>query len=90
MRTAIRTGNISASEIIDLLGGTSQVASLLNIKMPSVSDWKAANHIPNDKLIRLAPHIEAISDYKISRKYLFPENWKEIWPELVKKTGTHS
>lgn len=85
MKTAIELGNISAKEIIELLGGTSRVASLLNIKMPSVSDWKSLNNIPDDKLIRMAPHIEVETNSKINRKYLFPENWHEIWPELAEK-----
>lgn len=36
---------LSPSEIIDRLGGTSAVARLFNIKPPSVSDWRL-NGIP--------------------------------------------
>ena len=85
MKTAINSGQITANEIIDVLGGTSSVASLLNIKPPSVSDWKSLNTIPDDKLIRMAPHIEVVSNLHISRKFLFPDDWHEIWPELTEQ-----
>jgi len=68
------------SRLIELLGGTTEVARLIGIKPPSVSDWKKSG-IPEDKLIRLAPIAE--SRGIASRKELLPNLWKQIWPELV-------
>ena len=72
---------MQAIELIEQLGGTSVVADLANVKPPSVSEWKANNRIPDDKLIRLAPVAEARGI--ASRKILFPNDWQDIWPELT-------
>ena len=47
--------NPTPSEIIDALGGTTEVARLCDIKPPSVSDWRK-NGIPKAqfKFLRLA------------------------------------
>lgn len=68
------------SRLIEMLGGTTEVARLVGIKPPSVSDWKKSG-IPEDKLIRLAPIAE--SRGIASRKELLPNLWQQIWPELV-------
>lgn len=67
--------------LIEELGGTNAVAGLLNLKPPSVSDWKSNGRIPDDKLIRLA--VIAESRGICSRKELFPSDFGTIWPELV-------
>jgi len=68
-------------EIIRALGGTSKVAKLCGISMPSVSQWKH-NGIPDDKMIFLAAKLEKATDGKITRKQLFPDTWQDIWTEL--------
>jgi DNA-binding transcriptional regulator YdaS (Cro superfamily) len=73
---------MNASELIDTLGGTTAVAKLLNVKPPSVHAWRTGG-IPDDKLIRLAPAIERATEGKVSRRDLRPDDWAEIWPELV-------
>lgn len=70
-----------ALELIDALGGTYVVAELAGVKPPSVSGWKEAGRIPDAKLIRLAPIAEQRGI--ATRKGLFPDDWQEIWPELV-------
>ncbi|WP_436077382.1 carph-isopro domain-containing protein [Acidovorax delafieldii] len=70
-----------ALELIDALGGTYVVAELAGVKPPSVSGWKEAGRIPDAKLIRLAPIAEQRGI--ATRKGLFPNDWQEIWPELV-------
>lgn len=44
---------MDANQIIDALGGTSVVARLFNIEPPSVSEWRAKNHIPQARLMYL-------------------------------------
>lgn len=41
--------NMNASDLIDALGGTAEVARLFDVKSPSVSEWKA-NGIPKARL----------------------------------------
>ena len=72
---------MQAIELIEKLGGTAEVAVLANVKPPSVSEWKANNRIPDGKLIRLALIAEGRG--VCSRKILFPNEWKTLWPELV-------
>ncbi|TXH43751.1 MAG: hypothetical protein E6Q97_33650 [Desulfurellales bacterium] len=73
---------MSARQLIDVIGGVSVVSQVLGIKKPSVSEWIARNTIPDDKLIRLAVTIEDVTDGKISRIHLFPDDALKIWPEL--------
>jgi DNA-binding transcriptional regulator YdaS (Cro superfamily) len=72
---------MNTNKIIELLGGTTKVAKLCNISPPSVSQWRN-NGIPPDKLIFMAAELERLSQGVIHRKDIFPENWKQIWPEL--------
>ena len=90
MKTAIDIGQITAGKIIDILGGTFAVARVLNIKPPSVSDWRSANAIPDDKLVRLAVKIEGVTNSAITRQILFPDDWETIWPELAQQGQTNT
>lgn len=83
MKTAIGIGQVTAGQIIDILGGTFAVAKILNIKPPSVSDWRSANNIPDDKLVRLSVKVEEVTNSTITRQILFPDDWETIWPELA-------
>ncbi len=78
--------DFEASVLIDLLGGTTAVARLLGIKPPSVHEWRG-KVIPEDKLIRLAAHIERASGAEITRQMLRPDDWQDIWPELAHPEG---
>lgn len=71
-------------QLIELLGGTTEVAKALGIKPPSVSGWKLSR-IPDDKLIRLA--VIAESRGVASRKELFPDTWQQLWPELSERVA---
>lgn len=73
---------LTPSEIIELLGGPTAVAKLLDIKPPSVIGWRSCG-IPDDKLIRLAPLLEERG--VATRKELLPATWRQIWPELATK-----
>ena len=84
MKIGVRMiGPMDATTLIDRLGGTMAVSALLGVKSPSVSEWKANDRIPLDKLIRLAPRAEAQGI--ATRQELLPDNWAEIWPELARK-----
>jgi len=69
------------SQIIDLLGGPTVIAKQLNISPPAVCVWRK-NGIPLDKRVYLAAEIEKQTSGKMSRKSMFPINWRYIWPEI--------
>ena len=69
------------SQIIDMLGGPTAIAKRLNISPPAVCVWRR-NGIPIDKRVYLAAEIEKQTEGKLSRKSMFPTNWRYIWPEI--------
>jgi DNA-binding transcriptional regulator YdaS (Cro superfamily) len=72
---------ISATAIIKLLGGPTKVSKMVGVTVPAVSMWQNGE-IPIDKMVILAATLEKESHGLISRKALFPKNYKMIWPEL--------
>lgn len=78
--------HVNPSELIDFFGGTTKVAAFFNIKAPSVSGWRE-DGIPQDRLIRLAPVLESMPDTKWTRKSLFPNDWRAIWPEMSRRAS---
>lgn len=76
-------------EIIQLLGGVSVVARLLNIQPPSVHGWLKAG-IPEGRLRDLAPTIEARSNGRFTRRARWPDNFAFYWPELATATPAHA
>lgn len=71
--------------LIEALGGTAAVAALVGVKPPSVSGWKEAGRIPDDKRIRLAPIVHQRG--LMTRWDMFPADWHRIWPELIGTPG---
>ena len=45
--------NPHATQVIDVLGGTAEVARLFDVRMPSVSDWKR-DGIPSARVMFLS------------------------------------
>jgi len=72
---------ISSTAMIRLLGGCTRVSKMVNVSVPAVSMWQNGD-IPYDKLVILAATLEKESHGLVSRKNLFPNNYKLIWPEL--------
>lgn len=67
-----------ASALIDCLGGTAAVASLLGIKPPSVSAWRGAGI----GRARVAELVIATGREAKSLRDLESDRWHLIWPEL--------
>lgn len=64
---------------ISLSGGLSAAARSINVKPPTLSAWRDANaDLPPKRCVQ----IEKITNGKVSRKDLRPNDWQEIWPEL--------
>jgi len=72
---------ITATAMIRLLGGPTRVSKIVNVSVPAVSMWQNGD-IPYDKLVILAATLEKESHGLVTRKNLFPKNYKLIWPEL--------
>lgn len=70
------------AEIIDLLGGVTAVARMLEIKPPSVSGWLSTG-IPESRLRDLAGQIEIRSNGRFSRRERWPDKFAFYWPELA-------
>jgi DNA-binding transcriptional regulator YdaS (Cro superfamily) len=68
-------------QIIALLGGTCRVAKLCNVSPSAVSLW-IQRGIPALQLMYLGATLEKESCGLVSRKDLFPQSYKTIWPEL--------
>lgn len=76
---------MTATEIIQLLGGVTAVARLLGIKPPSVHAWMV-DGIPEARLIELAGQLEIKSGRRFTRKGRWPDRYGVIWPELATDT----
>jgi hypothetical protein len=72
---------ISSTAMIRLLGGCTRVSKMVNVSVPAVSMWQNGD-IPYDKLVILAATLEKESHGLVTRKNLFPNNYKLIWPEI--------
>jgi hypothetical protein len=72
---------MNATAIIKLLGGPTRISKMVGTSVAAVSMWRNSN-IPQDKLIFLAATLEKESHGLITRKSLFPKNYRLIWPEL--------
>ena len=72
---------LSSTALIKLLGGPTRISKLVGTSVAAVSMWQNGD-IPYDKLVILAATLEKESHGLITRKNLFPNNYKLIWPEL--------
>jgi hypothetical protein len=68
----------TASQLIDLLGGTGAVAKLLGIKSSSVSFWR----VGGIRRERVAELVVATGRHADSLDDLQPHRWHMVWPEL--------
>lgn len=57
--------NAAASEVIDKLGGTAEVARIFDLRMPSVSDWRVVG-IPHGRMMFLrTAHAPALEGFDL-------------------------
>lgn len=67
---------------ISIVGSQTKLAALLGVSQQNVSNW-VKNGIPDDKKPVIAGKLERITDGRITRRMVCPNNWAEIWPELA-------
>lgn len=82
-------GGMIDSEMIQLLGGVTAVARLLDIKPPSVHEWLTTG-IPESRLRELAGQLEIVSGGRFSRRARWPEKYAFYWPELAQAPANDS
>ncbi len=71
---------IPIKKAIEIIGGLTAVSSLLNVKPPTVSQWKTGDRpVP----IQFCKAIEKATNNQVTVKDLRPDDWQSIWPELV-------
>lgn len=70
------------SDLIDLLGGTTQLARRLRISGAAVSEMRK-NGIPAARKVELGADIERLTAHRLPRWKLRPQDWHRIWPELI-------
>lgn len=65
---------------IQHFGSQAAMAGALNIKQPTVSEWRRGDRpVPVERCVE----IERLTDRKVRRWHLRPTDWHLIWPELA-------
>ena len=81
------TFKLTDAQMIDLLGGTKEVANIYKIAPSAVTQWRT-NGIPMDRLVVIAAELEKRSHGLLKRQDMFPKLALFIWPELLPKSNT--
>ena len=75
---------LAVQAVVDLVGSQAALARALQVSAPTVNQWiKRRRPVPK----ALSPRIEALSCGVVSRRDLRPNDWQDIWPELVQPTA---
>jgi len=61
-------------------GRQAAVAAFLRVPATNVSQWTSGLKQPS---IKTAVAIEQFTGGRVTRKDLFPNDWRQIWPELA-------
>ncbi|WP_041421213.1 transcriptional regulator [Sideroxydans lithotrophicus] len=66
----------------EAVGGLGVLARILSVSAPTVSQWKSGiRPIPAERCVE----IEQATSGQVTRKDLRPDDWQQIWPELIGK-----
>ena len=65
---------------IEIVGSATLLASAIGVRQSAISNWRARGTVI-DPLYCVA--IERVTNGAVTRKDLRPDDWREIWPELV-------
>lgn len=72
--------NVHIQTVVNEVGSQVRLATLLGVS-PGFVNQLLKNRRPTPP--SLCPRIELLSNSKVARKDLRPNDWFEIWPELV-------
>lgn len=74
------------NKAIKICGGLSALALALDKTPQQVSNWRS--RWPNSPVpIEYCVSIEKATNGQVTRKDLRPDDWQQIWPELVEKAS---
>lgn len=72
--------NLILKKACELAGGQSKLAEKIGVTTSAVNQWVKGNRpIPIDRCVA----IERATNGNITRRDLRPDDWTEIWPELI-------
>lgn len=75
--------NQAIKRACDLVGGVGKLAILVGVAPPTVTQWsKSERPVPPRKAVL----IESVTERRVTRQEMFPETFREIWPELAGNT----
>lgn len=78
---------IPIQKSIELVGGLTAMAKLLGVKPPTVYQWKCGDRpVP----IQFCKKIQMATSDEVTCKDLRPNDWQDIWPELLEATKHES
>lgn len=64
-----------------IVGGQAALARAIGVTAPAINQWlSGARPIPIERCVA----IERATGGEVSRKELRPNDWENIWPELIK------
>ena len=70
-------------QFISRAGSVKNAANLLKITSPTLLEWRDNDNVKIP--IKRCIQIEFATDGVVGRKDLRPDDWHEIWPELIDK-----
>lgn len=82
---AANNDRMNDTEIIQLLGGVTEVARMLGIKHAWIKEG-----IPEGRLRDLAAQIEIRSAGRFTRRDRWPDKYAFYWPELAQAPASHA
>lgn len=72
--------NAAIHKAAEVLKSQANLARALGVKPPTVNEWiKERRPVPRD----FGPAIERLTDGRVTRKDIFPNQWMRWWPELA-------
>lgn len=69
------------NDVIDIYGSPTKTAEAIGASLQAVCFWRDGDREINPKM---CVKIEKITGGKVTRQDLRPDDWSELWPELVK------
>ena len=76
-------------DAIAIVGGRSALARALGVTPVAVGQWvsdgKYCRRVPPKQCVR----IEALTDGRITRRQLRPDDWQDYWPDRVEHQQSH-
>lgn len=68
----------------EIAGGQSSLAKILGVSPPTINQWiKGVRPIPVER----CSAIERATHGQVTRQELRPDDWADIWPELIEKSA---